>query len=428
MKRYFGFLMAAVAAVFLQGCLGSGGSSAPPPNNVVVTAKDSKVVVTWDMVPGVQYWIFKANATGVTPQNCSSMPLCTTSINVTSPATISGLYNGYIYSFSINGRMNGGAGGAGSPSVQAIPRPAGATWTVGTAQGANALRGVAYGNGKFVAAGDGNTLLSSTDGITWAALTSPAAAGTNLSAVNYNASPARHFVAGAGGAILQSADAAVTWTSLTSNTTNPLYALTNNGTGFVVAVGAGGTITTTADSGTTWTVQNSGTANPLYGVTYGYDSTNGVYAFVAVGAAGTVRYSTDGVTWTTKNPTSNTAADLKSVTYGAAAGIFVAVGTGGTVISSTDGITWTPQTAANSTSPISSVSTATLNSVTYTAGRRFIAVNDAGNVFYSEYLTPAVWTRATVTPATASPIYSVTPGGLLDYSAVGAAGLNLYAD
>lgn len=419
--------MAAAAAMFLQGCFGAGGgSSAAPPTNVVVAAKDSRVVVTWDMVPGVQYWVWKAAGTvGVTPQTCSSMPLCTTAVNVSSPATISGLVNGQAYSFTINGRISGGPGGQGSPAVSATPRLAGATWSTGTALGSNNLRGVAYG-AMFVAVGDGGasysgTVNPSTGGITWTALNS----GTtlNLNAVNYDSTHSKYLGVGAAGTLiaLTPASSATAWAPLTSVTSQPLYALANNGTGFTVATGANGTIITSGD-GTSWAdhTSTSGTTRNLYGVAYGYDSTNARNVFVAVGAAGTVVYSVDGVTWSAA--TSATPNDLKSVTYGSAAGVFVAVGTNGTVLTSPNGITWTAQ--PSTTIP----ATTLLNSVTFSVGRRFVAVADDGNIFYSEYSSAGtIWTQVTPQP-TSSPLYAITTGGLYDYSAVGSSGLNLYSD
>jgi photosystem II stability/assembly factor-like uncharacterized protein len=435
MKRKFGIILVAVVAALLQGCLGSGGSSAPPPTNVTATPKDSRVVVTWNPVPGVQYWIFYANGTGVTPQNCSSMPLCRTAINVTSPASIPSLYNGYTYSFSINARTGGGPGGAGSTAVQTVPRIGGSTWTAGTAQGANALRGVAYGNTKFVAAGDGGALFSGTtdgaNGITWTSLASAnPMPTTKFNAVSYNASTIKHFVAGAGGTILQSANAAVTWTKVAdSKTTNELFALANNGTGFVVAVGASGTIVTTADSGTTWADHSLASTPNLNGVAYGYDSTNLAYRFVAVGDTGTLLWSTDGVTWNNVTSAAVTTANLKAVTNGYDSNSvyhFVAVGANGTVLTSPDGVTWTKVAFSATTAP--AMLTANLNSIVSSTGRRFVAVSNTGQVFYSEIADLTTWTQAAVSPTTASPIYAVTTGGLFDYIAVGASGLNLYAD
>ena len=433
----------AIAAILLQGCLGSGGNSAPAPTNVQVVAKDSRVVVTWDMSPGVEYWIFKAYGNGVTPKNCSVMPLCSTTVKVTSPTAIWGLYNKSAltapytpYSFSINGRTNGGPGGAGSPAVSALPRFAGETWSAGTlpAPTTSDIRGVTYGasGAKFVAVGTAGALYSGVvttsaaatglTGITWTAFTNPLPT-TNLYGASYDAAHAKFLAVGAGGTVIAHvpSSSATAWTQLVdSKTSQDLYALANNGAGLTVATGAAGTIITSSD-GAAWTAQTSGTANALNAVTYGYDSVNARYIFVAVGAAGTVIYSTDGVTWTPATA-SGTWPTLRGVTYGLAAGVFVAVGDGGTVLTSPDGITWTAQIST-------SIPTGTqLNAVTYSVGRRFIAVASDGNIYYNEYANLGVnWTA--VTPkATTSPLYSVTTGGLYDYEVVGASGLNFYAD
>jgi len=423
MKRYVGFILAALAAIFLGGCFGSGGSSASPPSNVAVAAKDSRVVVTWDMQPGVQYWIWKAAGTGVTPKTCSSLPQCTTSINVTSPATISGLINGVTYSFSINSRINGGPGGEGSPAVSATPRLAGATWTAGSALGSSNLRGVTYG-AMFVAVGDGGASQSSTDGKIWTPLTPATSAGLN--AVKYDSAHAKYLSVGTSGAViaLTPATSGTVWSALASPTGNTLYALANNGTGLTVSTGASGTIITTSD-GSSWTAATSipaaASGKALYGVAYGYSTATLGNIFVAVGQSGIVLYSTDGLNWTAATP-GTSSYDLKGVTYGAAAAVFVAVGSNGTVLTSPDGITWTPQ--ISTTIPASTL----LNSVTFSAGRRFVAVADDGNIFYSEYSSVGtIWTQ--VTPqVTTTPLYGIATGALFDYSAVGAAGLNLYSD
>lgn len=407
---------ALVAALFIAGC-GAGGSPAEPPTGVAVTAKDSRIVVTWNMVSGVEYWLFKAAGNGVTPGNCSTMTSCSTVINATSPTTISGLSNGTIYSVSINGRIDGGPGGAGSNAISALPRMAGDTWTAGAATGSNPLRGVAYG-AMWVAAGVGGALYSSTDGATWSALTNPLP-GSDLYAVNYDSYRAKYLSVGAGGTIIAMTPASsATWTQQTSPTTNDLYAIANNAAGLTVVTGLGGTILSSSD-GATWTARTSGTGNALYGVTQGYDNTNARNLFVAVGAAGTLLYSPDGITWTAGTcATCSGAPDLKSVVYGAAAGVFVAVGAGGTVLTSTDGISWTPQTSGISN---------TLNGVTYTASRRFVAVGDAGVVYYSESASlGATWTQAA--QATPTALYAVSTDSTYDYLAVGLGGFNVYSD
>ncbi len=430
MKRYFLFPVAAVATLSLAGCTGGGASSAAPPTNVAVAAKDARVVVTWDMLPGVQYWLWKAAAPNVTPQTCSQLPQCTTLINVSSPVTISGLANGTPYSFSINSRINGGPGGDGSPAVSATPRMAGATWSAGTALSPNSLRGVTYG-AMFVAVGDAGTSFSSTDGKAWTPLTNVPLT-LNLNAVNYDSAHAKYLSVSANGTVmaLTPATSSTIWAALASPTGNPLYAIANNGTGFTVATGGAGTVITSAD-GSTWTLQTTPTASPLYGVAYGYDSTNVRNVFVAVGAGGTILYSTDGVAWS--QVMSGQAFDLKSITYGAAAGVFLAVGTNGTVLTSPDGINWSTKTSAGSPAASGIPAASILNSVTFSVGRRFVAVANDGNIYYSEYGSAgATWTQVTppwnIIPLPQSPLFAIATGGLFDYSAVGTNGANFYAD
>ncbi|OIQ99935.1 hypothetical protein GALL_179500 [mine drainage metagenome] len=437
MKRFFAFIMVAMVAMSLAGCFGSGASSAPQPTNVAVAAKDSRVVVTWDSIPGVTYWVFTAAGAGVTPTNCSSMPACGTTLYATSPQVVSslpGVYgtygtvpltNGVQYSFTVNGRINGGPGGPGSPAIEAIPRLAGATWNTGLNAGTTDLRGVAYG-GAFVATGLGGASFSSADGNVWTALSNPYP--TDFYAVTFNG--AVYLSVGAGGNVIGLAPGTSSWVAQNSGTLNTLYAITS-GNGLVVAAGASGTIITTSNGGANWMTQSSPTGSSLYGLAYGV--AKGVGTYVAVGAAGTLLYSTDGITWNrTSSPLPTI--DLKGVTYGGLdannVGVFVAVGNNGTVLTSEDGIVWTQQTSTNIPS------TSNLNSVAYTAYRRFMAVGSDGNIYYSEFYAngsttvgngAAVWTQVLPQVTTRS-INAITTGGLYDYSAVGAGGLNLYAD
>ena len=408
MKRYFASIFLIISLSALSGCY-SQGSSAPAPTNVNVVAGDSSATLTWDMVPGVEYWIFKAAGSDISPLSCFGLPQCQIISNAVSPTVVSGLANGTNYAFTINGRVNGGKGGPGSPAVQAVPRLAGALWTVAaTAAGPADLRGVTYGT-IFVAAGNGGALFSSTDGMAWTAQISPTT--SNLDAASFYGSS--YVVAGAGGVILLSTDA-INWTAQVSNTGNDLYAVSNYGAAGFVATGVSGTVIHSLD-GITWTgALASNTPNPLYAVTYG----NGIYA--AVGAAGTLITSPDGAYWS--SPSSISASDLKGIAYAPligtnGAGTFVAVGASGTIITSTDGgTTW----AALTSSPFAS--TTIINSVTY--GRQFVAVANDGSIFTS--IDGLSWAATASTPANTAPLYAVTHG-IYDYSAVGAAGLNTHS-
>jgi hypothetical protein len=383
----------------LQGCK-SQGSSAPAPNNVAAVTGDTSVTISWDSVSGVEYWVFKAAANDVTPLNCFGMSQCQIFTKAVSPLLVTGLTNGTNYSFTVNGRIDGGKGGPGSPSVQAIPRLAGSTWSTGTSLGASDLHGITYGT-VFVSVGNNGALFSSSDGISWTTLTNPLPS-ANLNAVTYYGG--KYLAVGAGGAILTSADA-ITWQQQTSNTTNDLYAVANS-MGVFVATGANGTILTSID-GTTWSVIPPITSNALYGITYGNSK------YLAVGANGTIITSADASIWQTVTPL--TASGLKTVTYGYAAGtttgMFVALGDMGTLLTSSDGTSWNTQTQIAST-PL-------INAVTY--GRQFIAAGNTGGIYTS---TDGIsWTLATTA---LSPLYAITHGPY-DYTAVGSSGLNMHS-
>ena len=114
----------------------------------------------------------------------------------------------------------------------------GSAWDARNSGTVNWLRDVVGGCSKIVAVGDGGTIRSSTDGISW---TSVASLGVDLNAV---ACSADAFVAvGKGGAIYTSFDAGATWTARTSPTTNDLHGITVIGSRYV-AVGVDGTIIT----------------------------------------------------------------------------------------------------------------------------------------------------------------------------------------
>lgn len=419
MKRLFACALAILAIVTLGGCNAKGDSALAPTGGITVVPGDGYVTVSWDMSPGVDYWVYQATTNGAPfdPNSCASVIGCLSRMNAVSPYVVPSLVNGVNYSFLITGRTNGGPGGAPTPAVSAVPRIAGSSWIPNTSTDTNTLRGVALGGAIFVAVGDNGGLFTSTVNPaawttwnTWTKQTIPVLPATNLNAVTYGGI---YLAAGANGTVLTSSDAA-TWTAQSSGTSSDLYALANNGTGRYVAVGAGGTIIY-SDGGSTWVQANSQTANALYGVTYGGGE------FVAVGAQGTVLTSVDGATWITKSVSGNPLLDLKGVTFGGGVNIFVAVGAGGTLVTSSDlGVTWVTQ------APIPAGPA--LNAVT--CGKQFVAVGDNGAIFTS--LDSVNWTAQAATPAISENLYSVnffTNSYLgVGYAAVGASGRNLSAN
>ena len=404
MKRQLVLITALFFSILLQGCY-SQGTSAPAPLNVNVVEGDSSATVTWDMVPGVEYWIFRAAASDLTPSSCFGALQCQIVTNAISPTVISGLTNGTVYSFTINGRIAGGKGGPGSPSIQKTPRLAGVTWNTGAAQGVDDLHGITYGT-VYVAVGNNGASFSSIDGINWTAFTSPLPA-ANFTAVTYWGG--KYVAVGLGGAIYTSTDALL-WQQQTSNTSNDLYAISSNGVSVLVVTGANGTILTSTD-GINWTSQASGTSNNLYGVAYA----NG--KFIAVGGAGTILTSSDTVTWQAITPTSS--ANLRTITYGTIAGatigtttpLFVALGDAGTLVTSSDAVTWTGQ--------ISIAANPQINSVTF--GHQFVAVANNGGIFTST--DGNNWVLSTTATA---PLYAISHAAY-DYTAVGGSGLNMHS-
>lgn len=189
----------------------------------------------------------------------------------------------------------------------------------------NSLR-VSYGNGMFLAVGEGGALYTSSDGVTWTARNS----GTGH--LLYDAAYGKNaFLAvGGSGTILSSPDG-VTWSWQSSGTTEHLSGVAY-GNDIFVTVGDNGTILTSSD-GAAWTARSSGTRHWLKKVAWGN------HTFVAVGVSGTILASPDGAVWTAED--SGTSGHLDGIAHGVKT--FVAVGD--TILTSPDGATWTERTA-----------------------------------------------------------------------------------
>jgi hypothetical protein len=190
------------------------------------------------------------------------------------------------------------------------------------------FRTVHFGNGRFVAAGD-SKIFTSTDGVNWAPATLPTHQSPMLRAIAFGNGM---FVAisefFSGTRVWTSADG-VTWSPVASAPGQEIEDLTFDN-GLFVAVGDEGTVYTSTD-GTDWTSRDSDVSNRLIDVTYG----NG--RFVAVGTRGRIISSANGSTW--RRETSGTPDRLEGVTF--AGGIFTAVGENGTILSSPNGVDWT---------------------------------------------------------------------------------------
>jgi GMP synthase-like glutamine amidotransferase len=262
-------------------------------------------------------------------------------------------------------------------------------WTQQTSGTTAALYGICYGNGLFVAVGDGVTILTSPDGISWTKQTSDVS--SYLYAITY--ANGLFVAVGGGGTILTSPDG-ITWTQRTSGVSYTLYAIAY-GNGLFVAVGDGGTILTSPD-GITWTQRTSGVSDYLNGICYA----NGLFA--AVGYGGTIVTSPDGIKWTQQ--TSGVSGSLRGIAY--ANGLFVAAG-GVTILTSPDGITWTQRTSGVSD---------TLYAIAYGNGL-FVAVGQSGTTATSP--DGITWTQQT--RGTTAALYGICYGNGL-FVAVGGSG------
>jgi len=200
------------------------------------------------------------------------------------------------------------------------------TWTKeNSGVGAN-LNGITYGQGRFVAVGQGMVTLVSSNGADWSLAVGPGISGNLLGSAYANGV----FVAvGAGGDIRRSTNG-VNWIPVSSPTTNSLNGV-GYGNGLFIATGNAGTLLTSPD-GITWTSRVSGTTKHLMGVTWG----NNLH--MAVGkdnsSPGTVLMSADGVSWVNRS--------LGVGFYGAAygAGTFVAMDARGVAYRSTTTTNW----------------------------------------------------------------------------------------
>src|ERR1043166_7257663 len=225
----------------------------------------------------------------------------------------------------------------------------------------------AYGNGMFVAGGQGFMLrANSTDGVNW----------TNTDTLGmehiYGLTFGNGRFVGVGyGAlipiyIITSTDG-IHWTSPGAGqypTSNTLFAVTY-GNGLYVAVGDKGTILSSPD-GVTWTLHSCGITKNLRAVTYTGSR------FMAGGESGTMATSVDGLSWTTSQLLSF---DVNGLASGNGAVVAVGAYNGaGRLIASTDGVVW---------SGTAMVTSQSMNGVGF-VNDRFIALGNNGLIMQSE--------------------------------------------
>lgn len=422
-------VLATSAAAFLVAACGGGGSSASAPTNFTVVPGDTEVTITWDQEAGVQYWLFYAPASSISVDNWKNIPGAAAKVGynndkgIVSPYVLTGLTNGTTYAFTMNGRVDGGKGGPGTASVAVVPRLAGEIWNAGGSFGAATMRGITYGIASgastysYVAVGDTGNIYASDDysGFKALAWTAKRTGSGALNAVLYTLS--KFIAVGEGGSVLYSTDIA-TWTAGTSSTTKNLNAVASSGS-VAVAVGQDGTIIRSTD-GQTWTAATSvpaGTGH-LNGVSYA-----GSGLWVAVGANCTVLTSSDGNTWTAQSVASSACSGVALTgvsSVGTTSGstttyTYVSVGAGGKILYSTDGSTWNAA-SSNTSADLTAVMAST----------RFIAVGTGGTIRISD--DGITWRAPTTLPSacTLGGLYGLVKANNIT-TAVGDAGTNVCA-
>jgi hypothetical protein len=429
-------VMAIAFSILLAGCHRQADPPGDAPTGLSITPGEGQVVVTWDQLPGLTYWIFFQAGSSVTPA-ATGVPIV---FDVQSPSIVPGLANATQYAFVMNATNQDSRAGPSTPVATAVTRLAGSLWTSGTPLGAPTpqnLNSVAFGavpvaginTSQFVAVGDSGSIFSGSynytstipTGVTaWTQATFPSIPlgfASKLSAVIYTTVP--EFVAlGSDGFVLTSGDS-VTWTS-TSAATPPAPSITTNGATMnglalspgvaFVAVGTAGSIFRSTDL-ITWNPVASNTMNTLFNVSF----LNGI--FIATGANGTLLTSTDGgITWNPPISIPSTTSALRGASFGTGTAVsavptYVVVGDAGTILTSTDGTSWAPPVAPP---PF----TSNLQSIVF--GSRFIAVGQGGAVAFSDDGTN--WQLPSTGPGPADLSAVIFSPAM--YVAVGASGAN----
>jgi hypothetical protein len=206
----------------------------------------------------------------------------------------------------------------------------GQQWTSISAPGF--WKAIGYGNGRFIAVGqrtNQTAMLISNDGRTW--IPQIRASTNSLSAICYGNGL---YVAAGNGIVLTSSDCQ-SWAAQPANITNTIWSLAF-GNGRFVALGDAGALFSSED-GTNWISCLTGLRNELKGIVYGGGK------FVAVGAAGMVLDSSDGQGW--QSQASGTLADLACIAAGD--GIYAVGASTGDTLSSTDGVSWLRHTTVS---------------------------------------------------------------------------------
>jgi len=191
--------------------------------------------------------------------------------------------------------------------------------------GSISINSVAFGNGRWVAAGFLGSVATSTNGTTWTMVADPGfEASFTIRSVAFG--NGRWVAAGLHGRMATSTNG-TTWTMVADPGfgAEHIHSVAHDGNGRWVAVGTRGRMATSTN-GTTWTML----ADPGFGANHIYSVAFGNGRWVAVGTRGRMATSTNGTTWTMV-ANSEFGGNFNSVAFDN--GRWVAVGTSGRMVS-----------------------------------------------------------------------------------------------
>jgi len=263
----------------------------------------------------------------------------------------------------------------------------GINWTLvqnaNTTFSTSVINGIAYGNNRFIAVGDGGKMASSTDGKTWTSADASAVFGTsNINDIAYGNS--RFFAVGDATKSAYLADSSSTWTLLNQNDSNLIFG--NDKSIMRIVYGTDRFITYASSNNAQCpmyrnNIETTGwQGNPIY--TYGWTGTAtigdlvsaGNY-IVAVGNGGNAWKHVTGSTgygWTDISPSSvlGTSSTITKAAYGS--GKLLVFSSNKGAWSSDNGTTW------------AEVPYVGMSRMAYGAGR-FVAVAGGSGISYSTY-------------------------------------------
>lgn len=238
-------------------------------------------------------------------------------------------------------------GNGGATSRVAYSTDGGVTWSASVTgiSGNINLYAALYANSTWVIVGAQQQAYTSTDGIAWTSHTMPTGGYTDLTYFN------GLFISmsgqGTATTVAATSPDGVTWTSRTMPASVVWSGVANNGTTAVAVAGGYRTVGTTAGTqaasstnGTTWTSQTLPSSQTWSGVAYG----NGIFVAVHQTQANANVYatSTDGATWTNRTSMPSIFATSNCTSIAFTNGKFIVHGTNtrwGAY--STDGLSWT---------------------------------------------------------------------------------------